>query len=117
MSPQEYMATCYGVPVTVIEQAYYSSLADCKEACKPCAAPEAKPLPWKNKKDENPMNYASATVIAQDTTEKDQRRYLINELQDVYETAKIALKRKFGLPDDEAPTTLADTIKRIQDGL
>lgn len=61
--------------------------------------------------------YATATMVSTDTTEKDQRRYLINELYDSFSNAKLALKRKFGLADDETPHTLADAVKRIQDGL
>lgn len=61
--------------------------------------------------------YATATVVAQDTTEKDQRRYLRDELYSAYQTAKLALRRKFGLEDDEAPSSIQDAVKRIQDGL
>ncbi len=90
-------------------------LADCATApATPCTKD---PWPCKSKKEEIPMNYASATVVSADTTEKDQRRYLINELYDSYQNAKLALKRKFGLTDDEAPANIVDAVKRIQDGL
>jgi len=102
---------------------YEILLADCPPptACPAlCSAPCKEPF-WgpKNakKKDKSPMNYASATVIAQDNTERDQRRFLSEQLYTAYYTAKTALERKFGLIDDEAPKTLLDTVKRIQDGL
>src|SRR6266576_887816 len=74
--------------------------------------------PCKSKKDVNPMNYASATLVSQeDTTLRDQRRYLLSELNDSFDKAKTALKRKFGLADDATPTSIEDAVKRIQDGL
>jgi len=88
--------------------------------CEPAPAEPCKqPWPCKSKKDENPMNtaYATATLVSADTTEKDQRRYLLDELYCAYQNAKTALQRKFGLIDDETPETLTDVIKRIQDGL
>lgn len=61
-------------------------------------------------------SYASATVIAQDTTEKDQRRYLIDALYTAYQSAKSALEVKFGITDENSPSTLSELVKRIQDG-
>jgi hypothetical protein len=63
------------------------------------------------------MNYASATVIAQDNTERDQRRLLNEHLYTAYSSAKTFLERKFGLKDDVEPQTITETVKRIQDGL
>lgn len=89
--------------------------------CPPPCAPTTPKKTWgcKIKKDENPMNsYASATLVtAADTTLADERRFLRHELSDAFEKAKLTLKRQFGLEDDEAPMTLDETIKRIQDGL
>lgn len=100
----------------MIQKAYECSLADCTQA--PAKACKAWPCTASKKKDESPMNsYASATVIAQDTTERDQRHFLTGALYDAYTTAKTALKRKFGLIDDVEPLTVADVVKRIQDGL
>ena len=61
--------------------------------------------------------YATATVVAHDTTEKDQRRYLREELYCAYQNAKLVLQRKFGLADDETPSSIEEAVKRIQDGL
>ena len=105
------------VTVDMLDIIKQNSLADCTPTtATPCVNA---PWPCKSKKDENPMNtaYATATLVSADTTEKDQRRYLLDELYRAYETAKLALQRKFGLADDEAPVSLMDTIKRIQDGL
>ena len=68
------------------------------------------------KKEENPMaSYASAQIIA-DTTEKDQRAYLTDRLYTIEFQHKDALRKQFGLIDDEAPRTAADFVKRIADG-
>ena len=105
-----------GMKASMVIMDDFNCLADCAQAP---AAPSKQGWPCKSKKDENPMNYAtaSATLVATDTTDKDQRRYLKDQLYYAYDKAKTALQRKFGLIDDEAPVTLADTIKRIQDGL
>ena len=88
------------------------SFVDCPKVA---SAPTTKG--WGNKKDTSPMNsYASATVISTESSDRDQRHYLIDRMYTIYYTAKTALQRKFGLMDDEAPVTLADTVKRIQDG-
>ena len=60
-------------------------------------------------------SYASAQIIA-DTTEKDQRAYLTDRLYTIRETHKDALRKQFGLIDDEAPATPAEFIQRIADG-
>lgn len=96
-------------------EAKCNSLVDCPPEA--CTAPTAKAFWGNKKKDESPMNYASATVIAQDNTESKQRSFLTGQLYDAYETAKMALKRQFGLIDDETPETMPDLVKRIQDGL
>ena len=70
----------------------------------------------KTKKEENPMaSYASAQIIA-DTTEKDQRAYLTDRLYSIESNHKDALRKQFGLIDDEAPRTAAEFVKRIADG-
>lgn len=83
-----------------------------------CPAP-AEPKRWgikATKKEENPMaSYASAQIIA-DTTEKDQRAYLTDRLYTIREAHKDALRKQFGLIDDEAPATPAEFIQRIADG-
>lgn len=87
--------------------------------CDPQPATPDKCWGVKIKKDENPMNtaYATATLVNEDTSNKDKIRFLRDQLYGAYEDAKTALQRQFGLIDDEAPETLADTVKRIQDGL
>lgn len=68
------------------------------------------------KKEENPMaSYASAQIIA-DTTEKDQRAYITDRLYTIEHQHKDALRKQFGLIDDEAPRTPAEFIQRISDG-
>lgn len=100
---------------------YYKNRMNDFVDCPPPCAPTTPKKTWgcKIKKDENPMNsYASATLVtAADTTLADERRFLRHELSDAFEKAKLTLKRQFGLEDDEAPMTLDETIKRIQDGL
>lgn len=83
---------------------------DCPAPCKTKRGTKA------TKKEENPMaSYASAQIIA-DTTEKDQRAYLTDRLYTIRETHKDALRKQFGLIDDEAPATPAEFIQRIADG-
>jgi len=98
-------------------KAEYYPLAVCEPA--PAGPYLKQEWPCKSKKDKNPMStaYATAMMVSQDTTDKDQRRYLLSELYDAFSAAKLALKRKFGLADDETPQTIQDAIKRIQDGL
>lgn len=85
-----------------------------------CPAPIQKTTGWgakANKKEEVPMaSYAHASIIA-DTTEKDQRRFAGDRLVTIFYDKKSALKKQFGLIDDEAPKTPAEFIKRIADGM
>jgi len=90
-----------------------NSLADCK----PAPVAESK-LPWKNKKDENPMNsYSSATVVTADSIEKDQRRALSRAAYEAFRAKVTAAKKQFGMIGEDAPETMSEFIKRIQDGM
>lgn len=100
----------YCVPVTISSEVYPVDLPAPKTQAKACWGAKA------TKKEENPMaSYASAQIIA-DTTEKDQRAYLTDRLYTIRETHKDALRKQFGLIDDEAPATPAEFIQRIADG-
>lgn len=62
-------------------------------------------------------SYASATIVNEATIERDQREIVVNALRSAKEKTYTDLKKQFGLVDDEKPTTPADLVKRIQDGL
>lgn len=105
----------YGIPATsgCITLAS-NSLADCPKAyCPPPATPQV----CKQQEGNNPMSaYASATVAAATTETQDQRKYLERRLQDVYDRKRSPLEAQFGLVDDEAPSSVEDFKKRIEDG-
>lgn len=64
----------------------------------------------------NPMNYATATVHAATTETQDQRKYLSNRLDEIYYKLLRPLEAKFGLTDDDRPTSPKELKKRIEDG-
>lgn len=114
MSKYENMIIPAGKTVTM-NMLIENSLAGCDTAPDaPCAK-----APWgcKTKKDENPMNYASATVVSQDTSNQEKIRFLTSQLYDAYADAKLALQRKFGLEDDASPETNDEVVARITAGL
>lgn len=97
--------------VVYLDDPSLHSLADCTEVPAKAAWPC-------NKKDENPMTnaYSSATIVTADSIEKDQRRALATTAYDAMVVKKTALKRQFGLLNDDAPDTITDLLKRIADG-
>ena len=64
----------------------------------------------------NPMNYASASISTPATETQDQRKYLTNRLQEVYNEKRDSLEATFGLIDDEPPTTAKEMLERIEAG-
>lgn len=82
-----------------------------------CQEPVAKDCwPIKKKKEDPMSSYASATVVNEASTEKDQRAYLRSRIRTIRADKNSALFRQFGLTDDEAPTTPGEFAKRIADG-
>lgn len=91
------------------------------DECKSLAPIECKTVPnskleWysKKKKEENPMNYASAGVaVSVDNPEKDQRRYMVRRIEDIYYEKKDALRSQFNIDATlpQSPQELADMIK------
>ena len=69
-------------------------------------------------KGNNPMNYATANVVtAPQTSEtQDQRKYLTQRLSEVYHTKRDPLEQKFGLYDDDAPTSSTELAERLKEG-
>lgn len=89
--------------------------SDCFADCPPCTA-SSKPWPG-NKKEEIPMSsLSSATVITADSIEKDQRRYIVNRIYGIADDLRNALKKQFGLKDDDAPETMTEFAARIAAG-
>jgi hypothetical protein len=70
------------------------------------------------KKEEDMNSYANVTAAMNisDTTEKDQRRHLQNRLYDIASSKKYALKKQFGLTNDDTPNTFEELLARIQGG-
>lgn len=85
----------------------------------PC--PPATKSPWKQKcqkEDQTPMaSYASATVVTGENIEAGQRDAVRSALRSTRERLSADLKKSFGLTDDDKPSTPAEFVKRITDGL
>lgn len=86
---------------------------------KPCPAPTVK-IGWAKpakQEDKIPMaSYAQATVINPASLESDQRSHVRARLRDLKYDHVTALKKQFGLVDDDAPRTPAELIERITSG-
>ena len=89
----------------------------CSLACTPCPATVCTDYPAIKEEGNNPMNsYASATIAAPTTEAQDQRKYLARRLEEVYDILRYPLEAKFGLADDEAPTSAKEFKERIEAG-
>jgi hypothetical protein len=91
------------------------------DICKTTDCPPAtKKAPWKqkaNQEEVTPMaSYASATVVSAESIEASQRSVVRDTLYSTVYKIKSALKKEFGMVDDDAPRTAAELIKRITDG-
>lgn len=76
------------------------------------------PTPEKQKKDVNPMNYASVglTNISAPSDAAQQRSYLKERLADVDLTLKEGLKDQFKMNPPQPPKTIGDLVDRLKNG-